>query len=184
VCTGHCTVQCPVHRQPRAKIHFLCAVSGGSPDSYCALSGVHRTGTVDCPVRPSRVLKKKGLQPVRARGILFLVARSVSSSVSSDFPAPADDLLSPATSVLRRSCARARPLPLGEQAHLFPLSSPLPSSLSLWLCTTPVYPFQISVKSHASSWWIVFPCPYFISLQVLGSFGRVFLPQMAIFLKP
>jgi hypothetical protein len=125
VCTGHCTVQCPVHRQPRAKIHFLCAVSGGSPDSYCALSGVHRTGTVDCPVRPSRVLKK-GLQPDRARGILFLAARSVSSSVSGDFPAPADDLLSPATSVLRRSCARARPLPLGEQAHLFPLSSPSP----------------------------------------------------------
>jgi hypothetical protein len=25
VCTGHCTVQCPVHRQLRAKIHFPCA---------------------------------------------------------------------------------------------------------------------------------------------------------------
>jgi hypothetical protein len=62
VCTGHCTVQCPVHRQPRAQTPFFCALSGGSPDSYCAMSGVHRTGTVDCSVRPYRVLKK-GLQP-------------------------------------------------------------------------------------------------------------------------
>ena len=58
MCTGHCTVQCPVHRQPRAKISFSCALSGGSPDSYCALSGVHRTGTVHCPVRPYSVFKK------------------------------------------------------------------------------------------------------------------------------
>jgi hypothetical protein len=58
VCTGHCTVHCPVHR-PRARKNSLsCALSGGSPDSYCALSGVHRTGTVDCLVRPYRVLKK------------------------------------------------------------------------------------------------------------------------------
>jgi hypothetical protein len=62
VCTGHCTVQCPVHRLPRAESSFSCALSGGSPDSYCALSGVHRTGTVDCPVRPYRVLKNR-LQP-------------------------------------------------------------------------------------------------------------------------
>jgi hypothetical protein len=39
VCTGHCTVQCPVHRLPRAGTPFSCALSGGSPDSYCALSG-------------------------------------------------------------------------------------------------------------------------------------------------
>jgi hypothetical protein len=40
VCTGHCTVHCPVHR-PRARKNSLsCALSGGSPDSYCALSGV------------------------------------------------------------------------------------------------------------------------------------------------
>jgi hypothetical protein len=61
-----------VHRLPRAKIHFSCALSGGSPDSYCALSGVHRTGTVDCPVRPYHVLKK-GLQPDRARGSQFFL---------------------------------------------------------------------------------------------------------------
>jgi hypothetical protein len=47
VCTGHCTVQCPKHRQSRAQNPFS-----------CALSGVHRTGTVDCPVRPYPVFKK------------------------------------------------------------------------------------------------------------------------------
>jgi hypothetical protein len=70
VCTGHCTVQCPVHRQPHAKYPFSCALSGGSPDSYCALSGVHRTGIVDCPVRPYRVLKN-GLQPETEPEALF-----------------------------------------------------------------------------------------------------------------
>jgi hypothetical protein len=39
----------------------LCAVPCAS-DSHCALSSVHRTCTVDCPVRPYHVLKK-GLQP-------------------------------------------------------------------------------------------------------------------------
>jgi hypothetical protein len=65
VCTGHCTVQCPVHRQPRAIIPFSCALSGGSPDNYCALSGVHRTATIDCSVRPYSVFKK--LFSARAR---------------------------------------------------------------------------------------------------------------------
>jgi hypothetical protein len=51
-------VQCPVHRQPRAQIPFSCALYDGSPDSYCALSGVPRTDTVDCPVRPYSVFKK------------------------------------------------------------------------------------------------------------------------------
>jgi hypothetical protein len=45
-----------VHRQPRAKIQFSCALSGGSPDSYCALSGVHRTATVRCPVCTGQAL--------------------------------------------------------------------------------------------------------------------------------
>jgi hypothetical protein len=58
VCTGHCTVQCPVHWQPRAQNSFSCVLSGGSPDNYCALSGVHRTCTVDCPVRPYSVFRK------------------------------------------------------------------------------------------------------------------------------
>jgi hypothetical protein len=76
VCTGHCTVQRPVHRQPCAKIPFSCALSGGSLDSYCALSGVHRTDTVDCPVRPYRVLKN-GLQPETEPEALFTSALSV-----------------------------------------------------------------------------------------------------------
>jgi hypothetical protein len=89
VCTGHCTVQCPVHRQPRAKIQSSCALSGGSPDSYCALSSVHRTGTIDCPVRPSRVLKN-GLQPDRARDPFYFPASASFLSVSGDSsPAPA-----------------------------------------------------------------------------------------------
>jgi hypothetical protein len=59
----HRTLHCAMSGVPAAarkkKILFSCALSGGSPDSYCALSGVHRTGTVDCPVRPYRVLKKR-----------------------------------------------------------------------------------------------------------------------------
>jgi hypothetical protein len=90
VCTGHCTVQCTVHRQPRAKIPFSCALSGGSSDSYCVLSGVHRTGTVDCPVRPYPVFKKSF--PSRARGLAFLFSVLPLPSVSGDLPPP-----SPAT---------------------------------------------------------------------------------------
>jgi hypothetical protein len=114
VCTGHCTVQCPVHRQPRAKIHFPCALSGGSPDSYCALSGVHRTGTVDCPVRPCRVLKK-GLQPAEPSQRLTLFPSARSSLSSGDFP-PAGDLhrRPPSSTVLRRHRAPLLPS-LGEQ---------------------------------------------------------------------
>jgi hypothetical protein len=119
VCTGHCTVQCPVHRQPRAKIHFSCALSGGSPDSYCALSSVHRTGTVDCPVRPYRVLKK-GLQPAEPsqRLTLFPCARC---SLSLAPPPRRRQSPPPATTLLRQSCAWARLFPLGEQIFLLSL---------------------------------------------------------------
>jgi hypothetical protein len=48
VCTGHCTV----HRPRASRSSFPCALSSGSPFSYYVLSDVHRTGTVDCPVRP------------------------------------------------------------------------------------------------------------------------------------
>jgi hypothetical protein len=126
VCTGHCTVQCQVHRQPRAKIQFSCALFGGSPDSYCALSGVHRTGTVDCPVRPSRVLKN-GLQPDRARDLFYFPASRQLLSVLGDF-SPPGDLPSPAAT-LRRPYACTHPPPsLGE---LLFGSLPL-SSLSLF----------------------------------------------------
>jgi hypothetical protein len=99
VCTGHCTVQCPVHRQPRAKIPFSCALSGGSPDSYCALSGVHRTGTVDCPVCPYRVLKND-LQPETEPEALFslcALCALLSVIAPSHRRSP-----SPASTVLRR----------------------------------------------------------------------------------
>jgi hypothetical protein len=120
VCTGHCTVQCPVHRQPRAKILFSCALSGGSSNSYCALSGVHRTGTVDCPVRPYRVLKKRPPARDRARGSF----PALSLCLSGDSLSPAGDLPSPATTVLQRPCsAWACPLPLGEQPIHLSLNS-------------------------------------------------------------
>jgi hypothetical protein len=157
VCTGHCTVQCPVHRQSRAKSQFSCALSGGSPDSYCALSGVHRTGTVDCPVRTYRVLKN-GLQPDRARDLLYFPANRLLLSVSGvSSPAPAistgGHLLPPGSGDL------ARALPLGEQLLSFPLS---PCSRFEGLCgilfTTPLCKIQIPVKSGDFLLWNVFLC--------------------------
>jgi hypothetical protein len=125
VCTGHCTVQCPVHRQPRAKNPFSCALSGGSPDNYCALSGVHRTGTVDCPVRSYRVLKK-GLQSETEPEAHFF-SLPLLLSVSLAVPCT-----SPASSPLRRSPAIPRrpraPLLPSSVSSLFP---PLCFSLSL-----------------------------------------------------
>jgi hypothetical protein len=59
-----------MHRPRARKISFSCALSGGSPDSYYALFGVHQTCTVDCPVRPYRILKK-GLQPETELEALF-----------------------------------------------------------------------------------------------------------------
>jgi hypothetical protein len=104
-----------VHRQPRAKNLFSCALSGGSPDNYCALSGVHRTGTVDCPVRPYRVLKK-GLQPDRARGSLFSPRQTFSLS-RGDSLSPTGDLRPPAATISHCAPASLGPSPslLGEQ---------------------------------------------------------------------
>ena len=116
VCTGHCTVQCPVHRQPRAQTPFFCALSGGSPDSYCALSGVHRTGTVDCPVRPYRVLKK-GLQPETKPEALFSLC-ALCSLFSGDLFSPAGDscsslaTTSSPVAVLLWTCSCSASLPL------------------------------------------------------------------------
>jgi hypothetical protein len=109
-------MQCPVHRQPRAKIQFSCALSGGSSDSYCALSGVHRTGTVDCPVRPYSVFKKS--LSARARGLAQFLPCQASALGLKRFsplrrrsPLPGGD--PPATVE-----TWPRPLPLGEQAPL------------------------------------------------------------------
>jgi hypothetical protein len=145
---------------------------------------VHRTGTVDCPVRPSRVLKNS-LQPDRARDFLSFPPSRLLLSVSGiSSPAPA---IFPHRRLSGDLVLSGDPSLSGEQSSpsLLPSISLLSVEMALWHPKHhPLYQFQISVKSHASSWWIVFPCPYFISLQVLGSFGRVFLPQMAIFLKP
>jgi hypothetical protein len=128
VCTGHCTLQCPVHRQPRAKYPFSCALSGGSPDSYCALSGVHQTGTVDCPVRPYRVFKKTASSPRPSQRLFSLWALSSLQLLPlSGDPPLTGDLPSPAAILRRpRQCSS----PLGEQPPLF-----LSLSLSLSLCS-------------------------------------------------
>jgi hypothetical protein len=154
VCTGHCTVQCPVHQQPRAKIPFSCAMSGGSPDSYCALSGVHRTGTVDCLVRPYSVFKK--FFPLsRPWQALFPLCSLPPSRVSGDFhphrrsPLPGGD--PPATLCL--SCLS----PSGEQLclhpSLFSLIQPSDAPSSHLLRKS-----QISVNSCETKLWYVCLC--------------------------
>jgi hypothetical protein len=77
VCTGHCTVQCPVHQQPRAKSRFpvRCPV-------------VHRTATVRCPVCPSRVFKNRP-QPDQAEPEALFLLPAAQLSASGDFPSPA-----------------------------------------------------------------------------------------------
>jgi hypothetical protein len=145
-----------VHRQPRAKIPFSCASSGGSPDSYCALSGVHRTGTVDCPVCPYSVFKKPS--SARARGQAHFLPPA-SALCLRQSPPLAGDLPSPASSVLRRPRPSASLLPsLGEQL-LLPLSS-----LSLYFSSseapssTPLCSFKIPVNSSETKWSYVFLC--------------------------
>jgi hypothetical protein len=166
-------VQCPVHRQPRAIIQF-----------YCALSGVHRTGTVDCPVCPSRVLKKPPpARPSQRHSFLFPAARcSLRLAIS---PPPA---ISTGGHLLR-PCSGDLGLPSSSPS--VSCSSPLPFSPVLCLSDSRAPPFlsllqifQNSVKSHESSWWNAFHYPYYVSLQTFSSFGRAFPPQMAISLKP
>jgi hypothetical protein len=126
VCTGHCTVQCPVHRQPRAQNPFSCALSGGSPDSYCALSSVHRTGTVDCPVRPYHVFKKSPPARSRARDLLHFSLTSL--CLSGDHPLLSAHRRPPSPAVLRRPPAAALvPSSSGE----LPCTSSLSLSISL-----------------------------------------------------
>jgi hypothetical protein len=142
VCTGHCTVQCPVHRQPRAIIPFSCALSGGSPDSYCVLSGVHRTGTVDCPVRPYSVFKKTLLCPSPSPGSFPTPLASLSLCIWRSQPRPRP----PLTGVHRlRSCS-------GDPDQCSLVSSLLSSSifslfLFSWLCTPPFPSFCTTFNS-------------------------------------
>jgi hypothetical protein len=145
-------VQCPVHRQPRAKNPFSCALSGGSPDSYCALSGVHRTCTVDCLVRPYRVLKK-GLQPETEPEAHFFSLPALSLCAWRFLPSPVISLHR------RRSSGDLACAPL------LSVSSLLPSS-ALSLCSgeqrLPFPPFcaffQILVNLCESKWLQMFLC--------------------------
>jgi hypothetical protein len=112
-----------VHRLSRAKTPFSRALSGGSPDSYCALSGVHRTGTVDCPVRPYSVLKND-LQPETELEALFSLCALCSLRL---LPLAGDHPSSPAICPPATLCLRSSLLPRSVS------SSPLPlSSLSLY----------------------------------------------------
>jgi hypothetical protein len=49
-------VHCPVHQPRVRRSTFSYALSGGSPDSYCALSGVHRIATMRYPVCTGQLL--------------------------------------------------------------------------------------------------------------------------------
>jgi hypothetical protein len=143
VCTGHCTAQCPVHRQPRAKIPFSCALSGGSPASYCALSGVHRTGTVDCPVRPYSVFKKSFSARARGQAHFLSPLASLSRSLAIS-PSPATTL------PLRRSLHRRRPSASPSLSGENPsLSLSFPFSLCVFL--SPVKPLSSTLVLDSKS---------------------------------
>jgi hypothetical protein len=144
---------------------------------------VHRTGTVDCPVRPYRVLKK-GLQPAEPsqRLTLFPCARC---SLSLAPPPRRRRSPSPATTLLRQSCAWARLFPLGEQIFPPVSSSSLFSVYHIeHLLSTPFHISSKSVNFCESNWWNEFKCLYCVSLLAFSSFGRVFPPQMAVSPKP
>jgi hypothetical protein len=76
---------------------------------------VHRTSTVDCPVRPYRVLKKRPPARDRARGSLTPPPAVLSVSLATPSPPPAISL------------HRRPPSPIGLRRPRVPL---LPSSVS------------------------------------------------------
>jgi hypothetical protein len=135
VCTGHCTVHCPVHRSRACKNSLS-----------CALSGVHRTGTVDCPVRPYRVLKKT--PPARAE------PQALYFSYSLAFSSP-----SPATSPLRRPQCSGDPVLLSCPRSVSSSGSFSLLSISIEQCTpfsTLVCQIQILMNSCESMWLEMF----------------------------
>jgi hypothetical protein len=154
VCTGHCTVQCPVHRQPRAQIQLS-----------CALSGVHRTGTVDCPVRPYRVFKIASSPQSRARGSFYFPA-SARCSLSVAIPPP------PRRSPPAATISGGAPVTLGSPLLPPSVSRLVFSPVSLSLCllgSAPPFaqipnPFEsLSIPVNpiggmSSSVSIVYPC--------------------------
>jgi hypothetical protein len=143
-----------VHRLLRTETPFSCALSGGSPDSYCALSGVHWIGTVDCPVRPYPVFKKTF--PSRARGQALFPLCSLPPSRSQAISTLTCDLPSPAA-ILRRHCACPALLPLVSSCAftppLFSLIQPSGAPSSHLLRKS-----QISVNSCETKLWYVCLC--------------------------
>jgi hypothetical protein len=139
VCTGHCTVQCPVHRQPRTKIQFfLCAVRWFTGqllcavrcalDRHCRLSGA-----------PISRFKKRPPARSRARGS-YSHRQHPLLSAPGDSLSPAGELPPPAAIVPDWAPATSPVLfPLGEQLRFLPCLS-----ISLFLRQSP--PFSIFCK--------------------------------------
>jgi hypothetical protein len=125
VCTGHCTVQCPVHRQPRTKIQiFLCAVRC-APDRHCRLSGAPISRFKKRP--PARRAEPEAHSfPQRPRP-LFSVSPGVSLS-----PSPA---ISTGGHHLRR-CSGDFGLPSSSSSVSRSVFPCLSFSLSLRQCST------------------------------------------------
>jgi hypothetical protein len=180
MCTGHCTVQCPVHRQPRANPILLCAVRWFTgqllcavrcaPDRHCRLSGV-----------PISRFKKTAPSPTEPEALISFA--SSLCSLSWRFPLPPAGDLQPPAAIISDDPPATSPGSSSPSVS----RSPSSASLSLWLLGSAPPLLQIlpiSVKSDESSWWNVSPCSLYVSLQDSSSFGRVFIPQMVISLKP
>jgi hypothetical protein len=155
----------------------LCAVRC-APDRHCRLSGVHRTGTVDCPVHPYRVLKK--LPPARdwARGSLLPLGSLLSGSlISLAIYSP-----SSATSPHRRPpCSGDTVLLSCPRSVSIPFSLCL-SSLSVSLSSKPLFhslcQTQFPIQFCESMWWEMLLCVPWWFRQVSSSLGRVSQPKL------
>jgi hypothetical protein len=137
--TVHYTVQCSVHQQGRAWIYHYAAMSSGAPNSDCALSVVHQTGTVHCPVCPWSVFKKDfpclspsaGYSLLRAQASWFLCSLLAPSSPSmvTGKPAPASTCARPML-----PCFFPPPPLLWDRppSSLYPFSHLWRSTTALW----------------------------------------------------
>jgi hypothetical protein len=140
----HRTLHCAMSDAPAGRAwHCHCAaMSGGAPDCDCALSSVHRTSTVHCPVCPWHVFKKiLPLPEPEARTLLY--SRTCSLSLYLLHLAAAQVTaghrhrqLAPASTPLARAWAPSSPL----------VRSPTSVPLSLSLCFLSSEPpvFQMS----------------------------------------
>jgi hypothetical protein len=168
VCTGHCIVQCPVHRQPRAINPFSYALSGGSPDSYCALSGA-----------PISRFKKKASSPTEPEAPCSpsLPVSSLPLAIPTPPPAISDHRRPPSPSVLR--LPRAPLLPSSVSCPvLLPLGSVSRGSLILPVCINSKFFKFLSnqmnpVGGMCSIVPIMYPCRF---LAPSGGFSLLIWP--------